>query len=339
MTVRRGSVTVGDVARQAGVSLGTVSKALNGRGQLREETRERVIAAASELGFEPNFVARSLLSGRTYTVGVLTTDNIGRFTIPLLAGAEDALGPGQMSMLLCESRGDYIREQYYLRTLISRRVDGIIVTGRGSDERPSIGRDLPVPVVYALVRSEHPDDLSIVHDDEGGAVLAIEHLLATGRRNIAFVNGPVRHAASTHRAAGVARAMTAANAELVTGEPMHGAWSERWGREAAATLVSSGVHFDGVFCASDQIARGVLDALREAQRRVPEEIGVVGVDNWDVMAEAARPPLTSIDLNLRGLGQTAAQRLLEAIGGKELHRGVTTLPCHLVTRHSTEIMH
>ncbi|HET9142031.1 LacI family DNA-binding transcriptional regulator, partial [Actinophytocola sp.] len=146
---RRGAVTVNDVAALAGVSPGTVSKALNGRGQLRSETRRRVVAAAEELGFQANLLARNLLEGRTYTVGVLTTDSFGRFTIPVMLGAEDALGAGQISVLLCDGRGDRIREQHYLRTLLARRVDGIIVTGRTYDPRPSLGPGLPVPVVYA----------------------------------------------------------------------------------------------------------------------------------------------------------------------------------------------
>ena len=113
-----------DVAALAGVSVGTASKALNGRGQLREETRERVRAAAEQLGFRPNTVARSLLAGRTYTVGLITTDNFGRFSIPLMLGAEDALGAGEISAFMCDSRDDPIREQHYVRTLLSRRVDG-----------------------------------------------------------------------------------------------------------------------------------------------------------------------------------------------------------------------
>ena len=113
MPVRRnGAVTVSDVAQRAGVSPGTVSKALNGRGQLRAATRQKVVGAAEELGFHANMLARSLLEGRTYTVGVLTTDSFGRFTIPVMLGAEDALGAGQISVLLCDGRGDRIREQH-----------------------------------------------------------------------------------------------------------------------------------------------------------------------------------------------------------------------------------
>src|SRR4051812_19956061 len=105
---RRGQATIADVAALAQVSIGTVSKALNGRGQLRDETRDRVLAAAEQLGFLPNTLARSLLSGRSFTVGLITTDSFGRFTIPIMLGAEDALGAGQISVFLCDGRGDPI---------------------------------------------------------------------------------------------------------------------------------------------------------------------------------------------------------------------------------------
>ena len=333
----RKNVTVADVAALAGVSTGTVSKALNGRGELRQATREKVLAAAAELGFQPNLLARGLLSGRTYLVGVLTTDSIGRFTIPLLTGAEDALGAGQMSMLLCESRGDPIREQHYLRVLLARRVDGIIVTGRSSDMRPSLGRGFPVPVVYALVQSDDEQDLSILHDDENGAELAVRHLLATGRRRIAHITGPLRHIATQHRLAGTLSALSEAGVSMVGGEPLTGEWSEAWGREAALRLVRSGEPFDGVFGASDQIARGVTDGLRESGIDVPHQVGVVGVDNWDVIVEASRPPLTTVDLQLSELGHIAATRLLSAIEGVDIGSGIERVPCRLVARQSTAI--
>jgi LacI family transcriptional regulator len=314
-----------------------VSKALNGRGQLRPETRQRVVAAAHELGFHVNLLARNLIEGRTYTVGVLTTDSFGRFTIPVMLGAEDALGAGQISVLLCDGRGDRIREQHYVRTLLGRRVDGIIVTGRTTDPRPSLGRELPIPVVYARARSDDPEDLSLLHDDEQGARLAIEHLFTTGRRKIAHITGPDRHLAARDRAQGAQAAIQAGGETMVLGRPLMGEWSERWGREAATILMRTGEEFNGIFCGSDQIARGVADALREAGRRVPEEVGIVGVDNWEVMVEGCRPPLTTIDLNLTELGHTAATALLRAIEGQPLEKGVLLSPCRLVTRRSTEL--
>lgn len=328
--------TVADVGRRAGVSPGTVSKALNGSGQLRPETRDRVLQAAEELGFAPNLLARSLSAGRTYTVGILTSDSFGRFTIPVMLGAENALGAGQISVLLCDGRGDPIREQHYLRTLLARRVDGLIVTGRSSNSRPSLGRDLGIPVVYVLSPSQHPDDLSLVPDDHQAATLAVSHLLSTGRSRIAHVTGPERHAAAHRRAEGARAAVAELGLDLVTGEAMFGEWSERWGREAIHGLLRREAEFDGVFCGNDLIARGVLDALREAGRSVPQEVAVVGVDNWEVIAEAARPPLSSVDLDLGEVGHEAAAALLRAIEGKPLGRGVVTLPCRLIARASSE---
>jgi LacI family transcriptional regulator len=192
-------------------------------------------------------------------------------------------------------------------------------------------------VVYARARSDDPEDLSLLHDDQQGAGLAIRHLLATGRRRIAHITGPERHQAARDRAAGTCAALAAAGEPLVLDQPLWGEWSERWGREAATVLMRSGAEFDGVFCGSDQIARGVADALREAGRRVPEEVGLVGVDNWEVMAEGCRPPLTTVDLNLSELGHAAATKLLHAIEGHPLEKGVQLMPCRLVTRHSTEM--
>src|ERR1700753_1469092 len=184
--------TITDVARLAGVSPGTVSKALNARGTLSLGTIARIQQAAEQLGYQPNALARGLLAGRTFTVGLITTDSFGRFSIPVMQGAEDALGPGRISVFLCDSRDDLIREQHYLRTLLERRVDGIIVTGRRQDAREPTGQGLPVPVVYAMTHSTDPADLSLIPDDEEGGALAVRHLLSTGRTRIGHVPGPQR---------------------------------------------------------------------------------------------------------------------------------------------------
>ena len=326
--------TVRDVAARAGVSPGTVSKALNGTGQLRAATRDRVTAAAEELGFRPNHLAKSLLQGRTYTVGILTTDSFGRFTTPVMVGIEDALGAGRMSTLLCDGRGDPLRERHYVQELLNRRVDGLVVTGRRPDPRPSLGR-LPIPVVYVLVQSEDPEDLSLSYDDVQGAALGTEHLTGAGRKRIAYVSGPERHWSTQRRREGVEQALTAAGLPLAPELVLMGPWSEAWGRSAATQLLRRDPDVDGVVCGSDQIARGVVDGLREAGADVPGRVAVVGFDNWDVMVEAARPPLTTVDPNLTALGQLAATRLMDAIDGKELPRGVQLQPCDLVLRQSS----
>jgi len=332
----RRPATITDVAALAGVSVGTVSKALNGAGQLRAETRERVSQAARQLGFQPNALAKSLLQGRTYTVGLLTSDSFGRFSIPLMQGIEDALGAGQLSVYLCDARGDAVREQHYLRSLLSRRVDGIIVTGRRTDTRAPLGLGadpLPVPVVYAFTKSAAPGDLSLVPDDEQGGRLATEHLLAAGRRRLAHVTGPTRFEAVRERAAGMRAALADAGVPLPDDRVLPGAWSEAWGREAARELRR---RVDGIFCGSDQIARGVADCLRELGVRVPDDVALVGYDNWEVIATATRPPLTTVDMDLEGLGRSVAERLLAMIGG-ERASGVERRPCRLVIRESSGV--
>lgn len=328
-------VTISEVAELAGVSVGTVSKALNGRGSLRAETRHRVRSAAEQLGFQPNKAAVTLSSGRTYTVGMITTDTIGRFSIPLLMGAEDALGAGQMSVFLCDARDDSIREQYYLRTLLSRRVDGIIVTGRRTKARPPIAADLPIPVVYAFISSTDPRDCSVVPDEAGGAHKAIDHLLATGRRRIAHITGPEHHHSATVRAAAAEQRLAESGLDLV-GAPLFGEWSEAWGRQATKILLGTDDDVDAVFCGSDQVARGVAEALRTSGRRVPDDVALVGFDNWDVMAVACQPPLTSVDMELETLGRAAADLLLAAING-EPSPGRHTVPCRLAIRDSTAV--
>ncbi len=338
-TVRKPGVrahpTVLDVAKRAGVSRGTVSKAMNDTGQLRPETRRRVLAAAAELGFEPNLQARSLTSGRTFTVGLLTSDSIGRFSIPILQGVEDALGADSISVFLCDARGDAERERRYVRTLLNRRVDGIVVTARKTDVRPSIG-SLPVPVVYAYAQSDRPQDRAVSSDDVQAGRLAVGHLLAGGRRRIGYIAGPVRMLAVRQREAGARAALEEAGLELPAALARYGPWSEEWGREAAAGLIGEirAGAVDAVFCASDEIGRGVADGLRDAGVRVPDDAALVGVDNWRPLATSCRPPLTTVDLQLEQIGRVAAQELLARIAGGGA-TGPRLLPGRLIVRASS----
>ncbi|WP_298806802.1 LacI family DNA-binding transcriptional regulator [uncultured Pseudokineococcus sp.] len=324
-------VRIVDVAALAGVAPGTASKALSGTGQLREETRARVRRAAEQLGFTPDGVGRALSSGRSFTVGLVTTDSIGRFTLPVVLGAEDALGAGDVAVLLCDTRDDPLRERHHLRSLASRRVDGVIVTGRRTDPRPPV--DVAVPVVYAFQPSSREEDTSVVVDERGGAAAALAHLHSLGRRRVGHVTGARSHASARARADAVRDAALAAGLPLVA-DPLHGAWSEEWGRRAVDLLLRAAPDLDGITCGSDQVARGACDRLRELGRAVPDDVAVTGFDDWDVMALASRPPLTTVGLEMHEVGRTAARLLLEAVDGRP-SPGRTVLPTHLVVRGST----
>jgi len=328
--------TIRDVAAKAGVSIGTASKALNGQGRLRAETRDRVAAAARQLGFSPNILARGLLAGRTYTVGLITTDSFGRFSIPVMLGAEDALGAGEMSVFMCDTRDDQAREQQYLTMLLARHVDGLIVTGRRIEPRPSIGRGLGTPVVYAMTQSLDTDEPAILPDDYAGGQMAAQHLLAAGRRRLGHITGPERFLAARKRASGFCDAIAESGSKFSAHDVLYGEWSEAWGRQGASILLHSNPDVQAIFCGSDQIARGVSDALRMAGRLVPDDIALIGFDNWEPMACGADPPLTSIDMCLEDVGRVAAEHLLSAINGAPTN-GTHTVPCRLVVRGSTGI--
>jgi LacI family transcriptional regulator len=326
--------TLTDVAKLAGVSVATASKAINGRDEVRATTRKRVLEAAELLSFAPNALARGLLGGRTGTVGLLTHDLEGRFSIPILMGAEDAFGAGQISVFLCDARGDAIRERYHIRALLSRRVDGLIVVGSRTDPRPPLAGPMPVPVVYVYAPSTNPDDISITVDNVGGGRLAIEHLLACGRRNIAHITGESGFQAARDRVDGARAALADAGLTMLGGKPYYGSWDETWGRAAGHIVLDRHPEVDAIFCGSDQIARGVLETLRDRGRDVPGSVSVAGFDNWEAIAAHSRPRLTSIDMNLERLGAAAGRHLFAAIDGGAAPMS-EQFPGRLVLRDST----
>jgi LacI family transcriptional regulator len=326
--------TIRDVAARAGVSIGTASKALNGQGKLRAETRARVAEVARQLGFSPNLLARGLLAGRTYTVGLITTDSFGRFSIPVMLGAEDAFGAGQISVFMCDTRDDPARERQYLNRLLGRQVDGLIVTGRRIEPRPSVGVGLGMPVVYAMTQSLASDEPAILPDDYGGGRMAAAHLLDGGRHRIGHITGPERFLCVRKRASGFCDAAAEADVQFSPNDVLYGEWSEAWGRQGARILLRNSPDVQAIFCGSDQIARGVSDTLHTLGRSVPDDIAVIGYDNWEPMARGADPPLTSIDMCLEDVGRVAAEHLLSAINGEPTH-GAHTVPCRLVVRGST----
>ena len=338
-------VRIIEVAALAGVSPSTVSKALNGTGHLKEDTRERVKEAADRLGFVPHAGAQSLHGGRTFTVGLLSTDNVGRFSLPVVLGAENALLAGQISALLATARYDPVREQHHIRTLLSRRVDGIIVTGRTAEPRTPI--QAPVPTVYAFAPSQNPQDASVVPDDRDGMRQLVSHLSSVGCRRLAFVGGRADQITSQLRHEHASSCADELGLEILGG-PHLGEWSERWGRHAVDMLISEGLlspagqapvqteseQIDGIVFASDQLARGGADRLRERGFDIPHDVAITGYDDWQVMSLASRPPLTTVDMRLETLGQRSVELLLDMIDGSGTP-GQHLLSPRLVTREST----
>jgi LacI family transcriptional regulator len=331
---RRG-LTIHDVARAAEVSIGTASKALNGTGNLRQETRDRVLLTARTLGYRPNDLAQSLHRARSMTVGLLTNDSFGRFSYPIAEALEQTLADQGIAVFMCNATDDPEREKQHIEQLMRKRIDGLVVTARRADKRAPIGPLPGVPLVYVYSQADDPDALCLIPDDEGGAKMAIEHLIAQRRRRIAHIGGPERFDAVRLRRAGYARAMSAAGKTYDPAVYLNGPWSEMWGREAVGKLFGgSGEKPDAIFCDNDQLARGACEALRDLGIAVPSEVAIVGFDNWDVMTLASRPQLSSVDMNLSAMGRIAGEALLDIMSGKRLS-GVRRLPCSLIVRESS----
>ena len=330
----RTPATIRDVARAAGVSIGTVSKVLNNTGAIATATRERVAEVARSLQFRPNALAQSLHTGLSGSIGLMSNDRFGRFTMPIMEGLEAVLAPLGIGVFMCSATDDPAREAAHIDQMMAKQIDGLVITARRSDHRPGVLLGgLGVPVIYVFAHSDDPGALTLLPDDEGGARLAVDHLVSLGRRRIAHITGPEHFEAVQLRRAGYLSALAAA--DLPPMACLYGKWSESWGRDAVAALFADpGPHPDALFCGNDQIARGAAEALRETGLRVPQDVALVGFDNWAVMAEAARPPLTSVDMDLVGLGEEAGRHLIAMIDGAP-RRGPIRLPCRLVVRAST----
>ena len=331
-----GAPTIRDVARLADVSIGTASKALNAGGRMSRETREKVMRVAREIGYRPNDLAQSLHRAKSRTIGIISNDSFGRFSFPIVEALEERLAEAGIAVFMCNATDDPERERQHLDQLLGKRIDGLVVTARRADKRAPIGPLAhSLPVIYVFSQADDPGAHSLLPDDEGGAVLAVAHLASLGRKRIAHITGPEHFEAVRLRRNGYRSALAEAGLPEIAGFYLSGAWSEAWGREAAARLLSATQRPDAIFCGNDQIARGASDTLREMGLAVPADVAIVGFDNWDVLALAARPQLTSIDMNLKALGREAGDSLLEMIAGKKLS-GIRRRPCSLVVRGSSK---
>jgi LacI family transcriptional regulator len=327
--INRRRRTLHDVAKAAGVSISTASNALNGTGRTNAETQERVRRIAVEIGFRPNALARGLLTKRSHAIGMLTNDTYGRLTLPMAAGVSEVLVDHGVSVFLCATNNDPRLARLHLETLLDRQVDGIIFTATRLDLKPPVELSLlPVPVVYVFAEGP-PDSITFFPDDAQGARLAVEHLTRLGRSRILHITGPTDYLAARIRADSYRESYGDGS------KVMFGDWTEEWGHEAIETVFAqTGERPDAIFCGSDEIARGVIDALRDKNITIPADIAVVGFDNWEVVARQTRPPLTTIDMELKELGHRAGLAILSLSKGERIPTGITRLPCSLVVRQS-----
>ena len=327
--------TLTEVARLAGVSLTTASKAVNGRDRISEVTRKRVLRAARELSYAPNLVARSLASGRSSTIGVLLRDpGVHRIAMPIVIGAESMLEQRQLSAIIVDARGVVDRLADLATMLRQRNVDGLLIVGDNQGQTPSVTASAKIPSVYVHGRTTNPRDVVHLVDDFAGAVAIVNHLVEVGRVRIAHITGPEYSPAVRQRVLGVGHALDEHGLQLV-GDIRYGQWSQRWARQAARDVLADAPDLDAIACGSDQIAAAVVETVIASGRKVPDDVAVTGYDNWTVFAEETDPALTTLDMNLEKLGAAAVNDLFAMINGVRVGGGTRHHEGTLVVRGST----
>lgn len=316
------TVGIKEVARQAGVSVGTVSNVINRPHMVAEETRERVQAAIDELGYVRSESARQLRAGQSRIIALLVLDMGNPFFVDVAAGAERVARAEKLGVMRCNSAQSATEEADYLALFAEQRVRGVLVTpadmtGRNLAEFRRHG----IPFVFVDRVLPSAEGCSVSVDDVLGGTLAVRHLIAQGHREVAYVSGPMSLQQCQDRRDGALAALTEA------GEPASALrhvsaqlLDVASGRDAGARLLGMSPRPSAVFCANDLLALGVLQALFAAGVRVPEEVALVGYDDIE-FASAAAVPLTSVRQPAVRMGQEAAELLLEETGeAAERHR-------------------
>lgn len=327
-----------DVARQAGVSVGTVSNVINRPEAVLPETRARVLAAIEELGYVRSESARQLRAGRSRIMALLVLDMGNPFFVDVARGAERAAREAGLGVMVCNSGQSPAEEAEYLGLFAEQRVCGVLVT-----PADATGRNLEafsrhhIPFVLVDRVASSPDHCAVSVDDVRGGSLAVGHLLTAGHRSVAYVSGPGDLHQIRNRREGALSALDRAGLgpEALVEIP-----SDRLdvaaGRDAGVRLLGLVPRPTAVFCANDLLALGVLQSLYAAGVRVPQDIAIVGYDDIE-FAAAAAVPLTSVRQPAVVMGRMAADLLLQEADdedGTHEHRSVVLQP-ELVVRASS----
>jgi LacI family transcriptional regulator len=331
-------LTILDVAERAGVSVGTVSNALNRPEIVAEKTLASIQAAMDELGFVRNAAARQLTGAKSPAIGLIVLDIDNPFFTEVYRGVETAANEAGYLVVVCGLAGDPAHERRQLRLLEEQRVAGILATrvGKGNSRVYGQMRKRGLPVVLLDRRSASKNQCSVSVDDVAGGRLAGEHLCSLGHERLALVNGPREWSQCADRRSGFLAAVDEAPAELLAADDIEvekmtiGA-----GEEAARGILAAADRPSAIFCTNDLLALGVEHTLIAAGFRVPEDFAIVGYDDV-AFATMAFVPITSVRQPAYELGHRAALQLLSEAGeGAHKHEQVVFEP-ELVVRASTE---
>lgn len=328
--------TIRDVAREAGVSIGTVSAVINDRGHVARDTRRHVLRCIADLGFEPNNAARSLKRGRISSIGFIVPDLKNPFFAAIAEGIQSAIGNDDILLMLCITGSSTEREEYYARTLRTQRLDGVIYLS---------GTGLPSPSLLELARAggvvfvDEPlagiDTPFVGCNNLSGARLIARQVIDCGHRRVAIIGGPPRLWTSEQRLAGFRESIAAAGLDPDAIPTVPGDYGERSGYEAAAKLLNGARQNwpSAILCANDLMAIGVMRYCRERGIAIPGELSISGFDDI-AGSELLLPALSTVAQPSHEMGHAAAELLLQRIGVRADVPPVSNFPVSLKWRDS-----
>jgi len=331
------SVSIKDIAQAAGVSHSTVSRALADSPLISEAARQRIQALAGQMGYVPNVPARSLVLGRTNTIGVVVTTIADPFVAEVVQGIETTAHASGYSVILTGSDNDPEREVQSVEMLRGRRADAVIVTSsRIGDLYQDDLQETGVPVVLINSHNDqgHARVVSISVDNRHGGYVATQHLLNLGHRRIAYVAGLPAHSDDLDRYAGYQDALREAGVPLDERLVIEGDGRASGGERALPTLLALDPPPTAAFCYNDMTAIGLLAAARRAGLRLPEELAVVGFDDI-LFAALAQPTLTTIAQPKHEMGRRAVERALALLAGEGEEPDHLSLQGQLIIRESS----
>ena len=326
--------TIKDVAALAGISYTTVSHVVNKTRPVSEEVRLKVEAAIKSLDYVPSAVARSLKAKTTATIGLLVPNSLNPYFAELARGIEDYCERNGYCVILCNSDDNPDKQRSYLRVLLEKRIDGLIVASAGGDSGLAQGlAGVKTPMVIVDRGLEGVDADLVRIDHEYGAYLATRHLLELGHRDIATIGGPASTSVAQMRQAGFARALKEAGVEVFPSRMLESDFTSTGGYNAASILLERNPP-SAIFAGNDMIGIGVLRAAAERNVRVPAELSVIGFDDIQ-MSRYVYPALTTVGQSILQLGEMAAEVLLRRIATPGLATDQRIVTPSIVLREST----
>lgn len=334
------NATIKDVAKLANVSVTTVSKVMNNKGEISEATKKRVLGVIDELNYKPNALARGMITKKTRTIGLILPDICNPFYPDVARGVEDGASKFNYNIFLCNTDNSTKKEKNYINILIEKRVDGIIFTSSLSPKQDNIInlKKSGIPVVYMDRRVEYPDEINGVYiNNFVGGYLATKHLIDLGHTKIGCITGNLKTLDSIERFEGYKKALKDSDISLNNELIAEGNYDIESGYECVDKLLSSnavGKDITSIFACNDLMAYGAYKLFKQKGIRIPDDISIIGFDDI-VLGQMLEPNLSTIRQPMYDMGSIASNMLIKMIEGKKLKENVVILQPELIVRSST----